>query len=398
MLATNVRVINAELLSTVVGDHWPETQTLEFKRDAPGRLDQHKHEISKDVCALANAEGGDLVFGIDAPEGTAKSLAPIMCEPPEKLKERIQQILGAAIEPRITGVQMQDVPIGDDGGYVLVVRVPASFLGPHSIRVNSSRRFVMRTGTTTSDLTWDQLRAAFDRTNSLTGQARAFIRERIEFLQQEKAPIRLLAGPIRVVHLVPLAGLSLRQAVDFQQVSMTLLDNLVEPDWGGGTPAFNLDGLLAFTQALPGIGYAQVFRSGALEAASVCLDTSGDPSRRRERFIFPEELAPFFRERTSRFLDVARCLGFAGPCVVSFSLLNVGGLQLKERRIFSHAGMPVADRPHLIAPEAWVENLDGAETDTVVCPLLDILYQGFGFQRCPDFDRETGKYRSSSQA
>ncbi len=42
-----------------------ESKTLEFKRDVPGRDNSARHEFLADVCALANAAGGDIVFGLD---------------------------------------------------------------------------------------------------------------------------------------------------------------------------------------------------------------------------------------------------------------------------------------------------------------------------------------------
>ena len=214
MLTQSFEAVDTTLLKMVCDDAWPESSTLEFKRDAPGKADKDKLELLKDICALANSEGGDLVFGIDEVNGVAASLVPITNEPAEALTRRIIQTVESGIEPRLLGMQTKQFDI--DGGYVLVLRVLPSFLGPHSFWVNSSRRFVMRTGITTIDLTFDQLRMAFDRTASLGERARTFITERNQALINNEMPKRLTPGPILAVHFVPLSGLAGKQAPDLQ--------------------------------------------------------------------------------------------------------------------------------------------------------------------------------------
>jgi hypothetical protein len=41
----------------------PEGRAIEYKRDHYGRTDADKREFAADVCALANAGGGDLLIG-----------------------------------------------------------------------------------------------------------------------------------------------------------------------------------------------------------------------------------------------------------------------------------------------------------------------------------------------
>ncbi len=64
MLSTRLGDIDAVLLDQACAENWPESQTLEFKRQLPAKDDSGRVEFLKDVSALANAEGGDLVFGI----------------------------------------------------------------------------------------------------------------------------------------------------------------------------------------------------------------------------------------------------------------------------------------------------------------------------------------------
>ena len=101
-------------------------------------------------------------------------------------------------------------------------------------------------------------------------------------------------------------------------------------------------------------------------------------------------MSQFFRSSTDLFLSSAKRWGFAGPAVLSFAVLNVDGYELFiDVRRFSRA---LSDRPHLILPETWIENIESADIDAIVRPLMDMLWQAFGMDRCLDFDADTGTY------
>ena len=78
-----------------------ERMNLEFKRDVFGGNDEAKRELLKDISALANSIGGDLIIGIDAADGVAKSIIPITVTPSDKEILRIEGILRSCVQPRL---------------------------------------------------------------------------------------------------------------------------------------------------------------------------------------------------------------------------------------------------------------------------------------------------------
>lgn len=398
MLAPNLSAVTSEMLRSACAERWSESGTLEFKREPPGMADKDKHELLKDVSALANSEGGDLVFGIEEKDGVAHALAPVRSELADALERRLTQVLDAGLEPRVQGLRWHRVELEDDG-FVLVLRVPASFQGPHSIKVNQSRRFVMRNGTTTSDLTFDQLRMAFDRTASLADQARAFIKERNAALSQGNGAKALIDGPIRALHFVPLVGLAGRDAPDLNRLynDGALQAQMLETDWGGGSRVFNLDGLVSYPggEAEEGYyGYAQAFRNGSFEAASLGGGTfQRHPEQPEQLLVWSLDMTKWFRERSAAILAIGKALGMSGPAIVSFSMLHVRNYEMSTDVMFRSRRPPTPDRDHLVAPEVWIENFETAAADEFVRPLLDTLWQGFGLPRCLDYDASTGEYK-----
>ncbi len=255
----------------------------------------------------------------------------------------------------------------------------------------------MRNGTSTADLTFEQLRSAFDRTATLIELARRFLADRTKLIAERRTPKRLLGGPIRVVHLVPMGGLAGRQPPNLVSLNNQGFTQFIESDWGGGRRSFNLDGMVMFpASASPEdhCGYSQVFRNGIMEAAAVTGEViKSNPGQPERQVVWATDTTKFFRERTETFISAAKDWGMVGPAVLSYGLLNVNGYELATSTHFFLRAKPESDRPHLVAPELWIDSLESVGIDQIVRPLLDILWQGFGLERCLDFDAKTGDYR-----
>lgn len=393
MLLQPLDQISEPLLQKLCDDSCPESQTLEFKRDLPGSSDKEKHEICKDITALANTDGGDLVYGLEEDAGAASAIQPISSELPDAAMRRIAQVLDAGIEPRIQGIKMRHVDV--TGGYAIVVRVPSSFDGPHCIRTNSSRRFVMRNGTNTSDMSFDQLRGAFDRTATLAERARQFIAERLQQVAGRHTSAPLMEGPQWIIHLVPVAGLAGRRTVDLRSIYSKTFTDFLSSDWGGGSRTFNFDGLLIHPGGKQEDGfyaYNHIFRTGALEGARLGGATQEVSPGVEKSVVWSLDMSKFFYYSIKRYLTSLKAWGFAGPAVLNVAILNVKGFELGIGDMFHRFSRATADRPHLIPPELWIEDIDSISIDEAMRPLLDNLWQAFGAERCLDFDEKTGVF------
>jgi predicted HTH transcriptional regulator len=51
-----------------------ENETLEFKKQSYGGSDGDRRELCKDVSALANSTGGDIILGVEETDGVASSI------------------------------------------------------------------------------------------------------------------------------------------------------------------------------------------------------------------------------------------------------------------------------------------------------------------------------------
>ena len=55
-------------VQALVENEVQETQTLEFKRDVYPTNDDGKREMLRDISAMANSYGGDILLGVDESE------------------------------------------------------------------------------------------------------------------------------------------------------------------------------------------------------------------------------------------------------------------------------------------------------------------------------------------
>jgi hypothetical protein len=390
MLPYQLDQLDEAKLQQVCDDSTSESLTLEFKRELPGKEKADKVEFLKDVAALANAEGGDIIYGIEEKAGAALRPHPITTTSIEAEKRRLGQILDGGVEPRITGVRFQGIAV--TGGFILVLRVPQSYDGPHRITQDSDGRFVLRSGTHTSDMSYSQLKNAFDRTATLAERAKRFRRDRLDAIQQGETPKPVTPGPLCVAHVIPLVSLTGRQSIDVVGLSRNP-GSIFFSDWGHGTCTLNLDGIVAHSvinKAAPDTyGYNQIYRTGGAESV-FCAGSLFNPEDKR----IPSTLVTsYLRMSIERNIKVITQSGISGPSVVGIAMLNVkdytfavGGPSFSFQRA-------VADRDSLVLPEVWVESLDGlTDIDEIVRPMMDILWQSFGVERCLEYNNGDGKW------
>src|SRR6266849_8672606 len=139
MLNKPIESISETELHALVIEGRREDSQLEFKLTLPGGTDDEKREFLKDVSAMANSRGGDIIYGIrddrSNPEdaGKAAEVVGITGVGADATKLWMSELLNSSIEERLIGVAMQEIPLST-GGFALIIRVPRSWNSPHVVR------------------------------------------------------------------------------------------------------------------------------------------------------------------------------------------------------------------------------------------------------------------------
>jgi hypothetical protein len=130
--------------------------------------------------------------------------------------------------------------------------------------------------------------------------------------------------------------------------------------------------------------YTQVYRSGCVEAVWALS------SRRIEEHQF-ECIYPFegpFREAVAGYAKVLGELGISPPVYAHLALLRVSGKHLAFD--LSRQSDQTFDHDLIDLPEVVIDPLD-APVDDIVRPMLDVLWNAVGHERCQRYD-ESGKW------
>jgi hypothetical protein len=130
----------SDLLS-LIADGVQESLHLDYKAsDALQRTDGKKNEISKDVSAFANSDGGMLVYGIEE-IGHLPVKIDNGCDPAVITREWLGQVINSTISPRIGDVRIRQITLAN-GRFAFAVEVPkAQGAGPHQA---SDKRYYKR--------------------------------------------------------------------------------------------------------------------------------------------------------------------------------------------------------------------------------------------------------------
>jgi hypothetical protein len=87
-----------------------ESTRLDFKCMAPPtQREDSDNEFAKDVCAFANANGGDPACGVATAADVAEFLRLLAGESADALERRLSQVLANQVEPRISAIRLREV-------------------------------------------------------------------------------------------------------------------------------------------------------------------------------------------------------------------------------------------------------------------------------------------------
>jgi hypothetical protein len=118
-------------LNQYIEEKVEESLYLDYK--AAGSLEKtegKKTEISKDVSSFANSDGGTIIYGVTEFQSGATFLPEKIDPIDRKLfsKETLEQIINSRISPRIHGVKITPISIGEpeENKVVYVVDIPKS--------------------------------------------------------------------------------------------------------------------------------------------------------------------------------------------------------------------------------------------------------------------------------
>jgi Putative DNA-binding domain len=120
-----------EELLALISNQVEENIKLEYKgADSLQKSDPKKKEISKDVSAFANSDGGTLIYGIREFDDLLRRHLPERIDPIDRTnfsKEWLEQVINSNIQPKVSGLIITPIQLPSSNNHVAyAVVIPKS--------------------------------------------------------------------------------------------------------------------------------------------------------------------------------------------------------------------------------------------------------------------------------
>jgi hypothetical protein len=397
-----------------------EGKQLEFKENIVGNSDDEIKEFLKDISALANASGGDIVYGIvegvdQNGNSTASAVNGVAGHNADEVILRIDNLIRDCIKPRLMGHGIRHVPLAN-GNSCFVVRVPKSWNPPHLVDRRGHWRFYYRDSAGTHPMDIAELRRAMTFGDTLARNLEEF---RLDRLSKIAANSSLGERAKIILHLQPLSSAQIEAPIDIGRIRIDSRKLMLMPNtMTEAETRLNFEGLRAYNARNAAVGYLQVFRNGSIEVVDTAIPSqTGLPMRGLERALM---------NATTRCLGLLNDLDVTSPVVLHIALLGVNGFRIEieddplrfdigfmrrqaeenpiqerdlllpnlmvvEDQLFQYANLRVPD-----ANDDAVYSQLFRQSGMLLRPLFDIIWNAGGFTESLYFDQAgvwTGQLR-----
>ena len=309
-------------LERMVAGGASEGRQLEFKLALPGGRDADVKEFLADLTSFANSDGGDLIFGVRDRYGVAAAVEGVATESVDAAILRLDNIARDGVDPRISGLRIGALT-GEGGRAALLVRVPASFAGPHRVSYKGSSRFFARNSRGKYEMDTHDLGQAFAASEALPRRLHGLHQRTLAAGRGENMPMPLVDGPTALVTVAPVS--ILRDRID---LAMRRENALLPPQSVGGLDLLvGFEGVVVLAsvdQARRAAGaFAINHRSGYMSAGWFIGRVRED-----ERIVWPKYVVEMLPGFVASAIARLREHGLAGPWVVMATVRGVKDFRL----------------------------------------------------------------------
>ena len=384
MIPVRIEDVDRAALHALIDNAVAEGRTIEYKQALPGKANSEVDPVVATVTSFANTDGGDLLLGVKASKSAPLELPGIEIENWDREKLRLEHMLLNRVKPRLPrgAVTIRAIET-TNGRHVVVIRVTASWTGPH--QVSPTSKFYGRTSGGRYEFDVEELRRAFAMSETITDRIREFRRERIARIESRQTPVPLVKTGFMVVHVIPLSAVRATTGIDM--ADLNAFTNQMRPmeTSGGWSNRINLDGLVTCTRRPPDLSYAytQMFRTGAAEGV-LTLHNDDESRVALTSDTFEYETADF----VTRYLTVAENLEIEPPFYAFLSFVGVQGCRLALHRGIPWPGQEVELPDDVMRlPEVVIQDRN-EQVFKVLKPAFDMVWNAFGWLGSRNYDKE----------
>jgi hypothetical protein len=373
-------ITEADLLQ-LIEDKVDERRAIEYKQTLHGGKDGEVKEFLSDVASFANADGGDIIYGMREESSVPIDLIGFDIESDKEIL-RLETSIRSGVDPRIHGIQLQAIKLSNSKT-AIILRVPKSWNSPHMLK-NWTSRFFSRGSKGKYPLDVREIRSAFLMRENTANRIRDFHAERISRIIGGQAVFALPDTAKIALHIIPMTAFDPAFGIDVKLIKKNSISNCLSQSLSGylSDGRFNIDGYVRFhlkRNALVAVRYLQLFRTGVIEVVDTDLMEEG------RRVVPIDLLESKIIEMLPIYFSALACLGVQTPAYVMITLHGMNGYQLEVTKQFNRYEFPIIDRDTLMLPEILIDDFD-CDIGRNLRPVFDALWQAAGWDGSQNYD------------
>lgn len=373
MLPQDTNSINEQVLESLVINGVPESRTLEYKKEIHLKKDGDKKEFLADVSSFANVSGGDLIVGIECDSATKLPirLQGVNESDIDGYMLQMESLIRNGISPRLN-VTTHPVPL-QNGNTALLIRIPNSWNKPHRVELGREK-FYTRGSNGKYSMDREELRRSFLSANSLEKDIQYYLENRILTIQANETYVPLSETTIAVYHLIPTSAFLENRKLEITSANDYRL-KLKPLNTSGWNNQYTIEGIMAFSGAGHG-NYMHLSRTGIMEATSYLpfYEKNNDGEVMLAPDYLEEDLNKFLLEGLTLLKEFA----VEAPVYAFATLIGIKNKELYVSRRRGAIRHKTHHKDVLQLPPILVNSYDD-ETDKLITPCIDILWNAYGF-------------------
>ncbi|MBD2493695.1 helix-turn-helix domain-containing protein [Nostoc sp. FACHB-280] len=386
MIPKNLDDITENDFQVLIDNSVPESRTIEYKRDLPGGSDTDKKEFLADVSSFANASGGDLIYGIEENQGIAIAIQGLEIDNIDQTILGLEQTIRSGLEPRLPYIFIKPIRLSNSK-FIVIIRINKSWISPHRVTFKSHDRFYSRGSNGKYSLDVNELRIAFNLSDTNNEKIRRFRESRIANLVAGETPVPFYDedSPMVMLHLIPFTSMNPSQIYDLSQIDACSKFIIPISSPRHIAKRYNFDGRVDYGvmgQEGETYTYLQVFKNGIVEAVWK------QPENREEnqKILYGDYIEHELLKSIPNYIDLLKKLDIGLPIFIFLTITGVKNYYMPVNNLYRMVNrVYTIDRDILVIPEVIIDNYD-LVVPQLLKPCFDSMWNAAGFQGSPNYN------------
>lgn len=376
-------------IQLLISNKVPESKDLDYKREI--KFDEKgKTELIYDVCSFYNTDGGCMIIGLDE-EGKNTGIPKL---PDTKISvlnfdqaiSRIEETIKQTTNPQITGLSFSKLLRINDSD-IFLIGIPKTKTLPAMVTYNNVNRFYKRKSNGKYTLDTYELYETFIQVTIIEEQIGDFIKQRQKSVLKNKFWRKI--GSLRsfIIHMIPLSVFNSQIESFSSEVLKSIFKNQLKlPGHHISRHRYCLEGFHLFSNPddpHQKISYNLIFRNGCIETFTNEGIYETDPGKPN---LYSDEVLKILKEQLENNFRLFQKIGIDFPFYLSIKFNNTDNLGLVVGSNDKFHGR--FEYNSLQLPISLLTN-EVLEVKKQIKNMLDILWQSFGANECPqlEFDK-----------